>query len=454
MRRLVPMLLSLCALFVLASCAEDGPRQIDGRTEVVFWHSMGGVNRDALDRMADGFNETQDAYVVRPVFQGSFSDSLRKLVSSFGTRSMPALIQLDDIQLRFMVDSEAVVPIQTFIDRDETEGEGTDAFDLEDFEPRALVYYALEGQLQAMPFNLSGPVLYYDRNAFRDAGLDPDRPPVTLEEVREYSEQLVVRDERGRIVRNGIALSISAWHFEQMLAKQGALYANHGNGREEPATEVVFNGPEGEAILTWYREMVESGLASNVGQQGLQALLSLAAGRTAMAIESTAAMRGIVLALGGDAERLGAGPIPAPASPEGGVVIGGAAAWIMADRPEVEQQGAWEFLKYVTSPEVQAQWHVDTGYFPVRVSSWTMEPAASLHRDVPQFTTARDQLMASPLNPATSGAAVGPFTQVRDTVVEAFERVLVGGGEPADALDEAAEKANRAIERYNRSLVD
>jgi sn-glycerol 3-phosphate transport system substrate-binding protein len=101
---------------------------------------------------------------------------------------------------------------------------------------------------------------------------------------------------------------------------------------------------------------------------------------------------------------------------------------------------------------VQAQWHFDTGYFPVRVSAWDLEPAASLHRDFPQFTTARDQVLRSPLNVATAGAVIGPFTQVRDSVSDAFERVLVGGETPAEALDRAAGEANRAIERYNRSV--
>jgi sn-glycerol 3-phosphate transport system substrate-binding protein len=449
MRFIAAALLCLAAL-ALAACGESGPRHRDGRVEIVFWHSMGGVNGDALERMADGFNSSQEEFHVRPVFQGGFADSLKKLVSSFGTASMPVLIQLDDIQLRFMVDSEATTPVQDFVDREGDVGRT----ELTDFESRAIAYYSLDRKLQAMPFNLSGPILYYDKNAFRDAGLDPERPPTTLEEVREYSERLLRRDDAGEITRNGIALNISAWYFEQMLAKQGAQYANNGNGRDALATEVRFDGPEGEAILTWWDDMVEDGLATNVGQQGLQALLSVLSGKSAMAIESTAAMRSILQALGPAAANVGAGSLPAPYSPEGGIVLGGAAAWIMSDRPEVEQRGAWEFLKYATQPEIQAQWHADTGYFPVRISAWDMEPAATLHREVPQFTTAREQFLRSPVNRATEGAVIGPFTQVRESIVEAFEQVLVGGKSPRDAIDEAADDANRAIERYNRSIAD
>jgi sn-glycerol 3-phosphate transport system substrate-binding protein len=418
---------------------------------------MTGVNGEALQKMADGFNGSQDRYKVMPIYQGGYPDSLKKLVASFGTGAMPAMIQLDDIELRFMVDSAATVPPQDFIDLDAAAAGTSEGYappiDLADFEPRALDYYTLDGKLRAMPFNLSGLVLYYDKDAFKDAGLDPDKPPATLEELRADSEKLLKRDSSGNITRNGIALSIDAWKFEQMLAKQGALYANNGNGRQGLATEVVFDSPEGQAILAWWQDMVRSGLATNVGRQGLQAFLSIITGKSAMAIESTASIRTILSALGPASARFGAAPMPSLASAgEGGIVLGGAAVWIMKERPDIEQRGAWEFLKYATLPQVQAQWHVDTGYFPVRVSSWDMEPAASLHRDFPQFTAARDQVLRSPQNAATAGAVIGPFTQVRESIETAFEQILVGGKTPKQALDRAAEDANRAIERYNRSV--
>jgi sn-glycerol 3-phosphate transport system substrate-binding protein len=450
-------LLALATSLLLSACASNGPRYSGGRVEVRFWHSMTGVNTQALQKMVDGFNASQSTYKVVPIYQGGYPDSLKKLVASFGTSAMPALVQLDDIELRFMVDSQATVPPQDFIDQDKATSGASEGYaapiDLGDFEPRAIDYYTLDGKLQAMPFNLSGLVLYYDKEAFRDAGLDPDKPPATLEEVRADSEKLLKRDSNGAITRNGIALSIDAWKFEQMLAKQGALYANNGNGRDRLATAVTFDSPQGEAVLGWWQDMVRSGLATNVGRQGSQAFISLATGKSAMAIESTASMRTILAVLGGAAGRFGAAAMPSIGdNPEGGIVLGGAAAWIMKDRPEIEQRGAWEFLKYATQPQVQAQWHVDTGYFPVRVSAWDMEPAASLHKEFPQFTTARDQVLRSPLNNATAGAVIGPFTQVRESIDNAFEAVLVGGKTPAEALKTAAEQADRAIARYNRAV--
>jgi sn-glycerol 3-phosphate transport system substrate-binding protein len=325
--------------------------------------------------------------------------------------------------------------------------------DLSDFEPRALAYYTLDGQLRAMPFNLSGLVLYYDKAAFMDAGLDPNKPPATLEELRADSEKLLKRNANGQITRNGLAMSIDPWKFEQFLARDAALFANNGNGRDGRATAVAFDGQAGTDILSWWQSMVKDGLATNVGTSGLQSFLAVINGKSAMAIESTASMGTLLGALGPASSRFGVGPIPSPATnPDGGVVLGGAAAWIMKDRPDAEQQGAWEFLKYATQAPVQAQWSADTGYFPVRVSAWDMEPAKSVHEKFPQFSVAHDEVLQSPQNPATAGAVLGPFVQVRDAVTNAIEEVLVGGKTPQQALKDAKDTADRAITRYNRSV--
>ncbi len=451
MRRALIVLLVAVLIGSFPGCASKGLHYRNDRIEVRLWHSMGGVNGDALKRIVDGFNASQDKYEVAAIYQGGYPDSVKKLVSSFDTSSMPSLIQLADFETQFMVDSRATVPVQDFLEGDAAASAGT--IDLSDFQPQAIDYYSLDGRLLAMPFNLSGPVLYYDKDAFRQAGLDPERPPATLDEVRADAERLLQRSADGSVQRNGIALSIDAWFFEEMLARQGALYTDHDNGREQRATGVAFAGSEGETILAWWQEMVHSGLATNVGRQGLQALLSVLTGKSAMAIESTASMRAILLAIGpAAAERLGVGPMPAPAGAGGGMIVGGAAMWILKDRPQEEQNGAWEFLKYATMPTVQAQWSADTGYFPLRLSAWDMEPAASLHQQFPQFTIARNQLLQSPRNSATAGALIGPFAQVREAVENAFEQVLVGGETPPQAIDRAASDADRAIKRYNRSV--
>lgn len=437
------LLALLAAALLSASCNGD---EEGGPITVTLWHSMSSPLSGALQRMADEFNQSQAQYQVEIIFQGSYTDSLNKLISSIGSGNIPSLIQLDDVSTQIMIDSGAITPVQEFIDEE--------GYDLSDFDPKALSYYRMNGRLYSMPFNLAGPILYYDRQAFAEAGLDPDQPPRTLEEVREYSEQLLRRNEQGEVTRSGIALQISAWVFEQMLAKQGALYVNNGNGREGRATEAVFDSEEGKRIIQWWDEMVEEGLAYNAGRSGTDAMLAVAQGRAAMAIESTAGLGAAVLlipAAGEDVERLGTGPLPAPEGEGGGIILGGASLWILKDRPDDEQRGAWEFIKFAAIPEQQAQWHAATGYFTTRLSAYDLPAAVERRQQFPQFETAVQQLRAAPDNRATQGALLGPFSRVRDRITRAFEQVVVGGADPAQELEAAADDATSIIEEYNRT---
>jgi sn-glycerol 3-phosphate transport system substrate-binding protein len=457
MRRL--LVIAFLLAIVCSSCNDITVSHVDGRVKVTLWHSFTGSPADAVQAMADKFNDSQDTYFAEPSYQGEYSESLKKLVSSFGTNEMPSIVVMHDVATQFMIDSKIIVPAQDLADSEPPPPIGDPhAFRINDFEPRGLAYYTIGDTLYSLPFNFSGQILYYDKAAFRDAGLDPERPPGTLDEVREYSRRLLKENEQGEITRNGIALTISPWTFEQMLAKGSALYANNGNGREGRATATAFESQEGEAVLQWWRDMIDSGLAEDATGATGGPLLALATGKSAMAIASTAAIKDAFQILAGInpalVERFGTGPLPGPPSSEGGVVLGGAAAWMISERPEEEQRGAWEFLKFATRADVQAQFHVDTGYFPVRVSSWNLEPAASLHEQFPQYSTARDQLLRSPINPATNGAVIGPFSLVRESVSEAFEHVLLEGDSPKDALREAAEESDREIERYNRFAED
>lgn len=454
----LPILILLSALVIAlaltqGSCRGGGNKlkptlTDDGRIVVTLWHSMAQTLEPALKRIVDEFNESQDKYEVRAVFQGTYTESLNKLIATRDPANMPTFIQLDDTATQIMVDSGVVTPMQDFID--------DDAYDLADFEPKALSYYRIDDKLYSMPFNLAGPILYYDREAFRQAGLDPDHPPATLDEVRQDSERILQKDASGKTTRYGIALTISPWVFEQMLAKQDALYVNNDNGRTGRATEAVFDSEQGKAIIEWWDQMVDDGLAIDKGTQGLDAMLELGNRHVAMAIESTAALRAAVsLAVlsGEDPSQLGTAFLPAPAG-GGGIILGGASMWIMNERPDEEQRGAWEFIKFAVSPEQQAQWHSDTGYFPVRVSAYELPPAVKAREDFPQFETAVEQLHQSPDTPATRGALVGRFSEVRQQITEAFQEVLSTDADPGATLEQAAADATRVIEDYNRTVGD
>ena len=454
MRRAVFLLTPLLILLA-AACGggEKAPQETQpaGPVSITFWHAMTAANEKTLETIVQEFNSSQNEVTVNLVFQGGYDDSLKKFLASLGrANELPALIQTADIFAQLMIDSQEVTPVQDFIDRED--------YDLSNFEPRVLDYYRVGDRLYPMPFNLSGLVLYYDKNDFREVGLDPEKPPQTLEEVKEYSEKLLLKDSSGNITRSGIALDVSPPYLEQMLAKAGALYVNNGNGREGRATEAVFNGPEGKAIFEWWADMVKSGLAFNVGRNPSSAdgLLAIGSNRVSMTIATSAALRSIfdvIEAGGAKGVELGVGPMPGPQSPDGGVIVGGGSLWIVKARPEAEQEAAWKFVRFLAEPEQQAEWYAGSGYFPIRRDAFDKPAAQAAEAKYPYLSVAPQQLQQGARNRATQGALLGPFAKIRSDVINiAIESMILTDTPPDEAIDNAAREATGLIKDYNERV--
>jgi sn-glycerol 3-phosphate transport system substrate-binding protein len=411
---------------------------------IVFWHSMSGVNGEAVNHLVEGFQQSQKQINVQAIFQGNYDDSLAKLKTALASNSAPAMIQIFDIGQRFMIDSEEIVPMQDFVDRDK--------FALDDFEAAILNYYRVPDKLYSMPFNASSAILYYNKTAFKEAGLDPEKPPKTIDEVTEYSRKLV-KKSGGDVAQFGFHQSVYGWLFEQYMGVSASLYADNANGREARATKVVFDNDKGKAILDWWKAGNADGLFFNPGIDNDGSANAFNAGKSAMYVESTARLRGHINTIQGKFD-LGTGFFPRPANPpaEGGNLIGGASLYILKSRPPAEQQAAWEFIKYVLSPPAQSQWQSETGYFAIRKSAENEPAAKEWTTKYPQFTTALNQIRQAPQNRMTQGAVLGVFPQARSRVEKALESLLLGQASSEAALKSAAEEINQAIGTYNKSV--
>ena len=453
MKRLTAIAL---ALIVVAACgggggpgASDSSNQAPGKdvkpaAKITWWHAMSGVNGDALNKIVAGFNSSNKGIQVEAIFQGTYDDLLAKLNTAIASNAAPALVQVYDIGQAYMRDSAQVVPMQAFIDRDK--------FDTKDFEPAVINYYKYQDKLQSMPFNASTPVLYYNKDAFKEVGLDPAKPPVTFTEIADAAKKLTKKDASGATVRYGFGPSIYGWLFEQLMATSGGLYTDNGNGRDNRATKVVYNSAQGKAILDWWKAGVDGGYFFNPGIDNDGAANAFNAQKTAMYIESTARMRGHITTIAGKWE-LGIGLYPRPDSKpkDGGNIIGGASLYIMKSRPAEEQQAAWEFVKYAMSPAVQAQWQSDTGYYPVVKSAYDQAPSKDFSSKYPQFQVAINEIRDSPQNRFTNGAVIGVMPQARTRVNKMIESVLLGKETSQAALDSAVSEINAAIDKYNKA---
>ncbi|MDE4541557.1 ABC transporter substrate-binding protein [Thermoanaerobacterium sp. R66] len=412
--------------------------------EITFWHSMGGKGGEAINKMVDDFNKTHPNIKVTAQYQGTYDDALNKLKTSEQSKSGPDIMQVYDIGTKFMIDSGWTTPVQEFIDEDK--------FDTSKLEPNLLSYYTVNSKLYSMPFNSSTPILYYNKNAFKEAGLDPNSPPNNFNEIEEYGKKLVKKDASGKVTQYGYSMAIYGWFFEQFMAKQGALYANNGNGRDRVATAVAFNNDAGLNIINWWKRLVDEGVAGNFGRKTDDTKNAFIAGRTAMIIESTASLKSILDGVGNKFE-VGTAYLPAlNDSKDGGVIIGGASLWILNNKPKEYQKAAWEFVKFMVSPGEQMFWNENTGYFPVTKEAYDLHEMSAHLEKYPQFKTAIEQLHSTPINRATQGALIGVFPEARQIIEQNIEKVLNNQATPKQSLDDAEKSVNSALENYNKTL--
>ncbi|MFQ5576977.1 MAG: ABC transporter substrate-binding protein, partial [Anaerolineae bacterium] len=312
-------------------------------------------------------------------------------------------------------------------------------------------YYKIGGKFNSLPWNSSNPILYYNKDIFRAAGLDPEAPPQTFEEMLDACETIV----SSGAAKNCISWPLHGWFFEQWMANMGAELANNGNGRDARATEVYLDGDAAKIIVNWWKEMYDKGYYAYSGKledwDGADAIF--VSGQAAMEITSTSDVVNRQNDAAENGFELGTSYLPYPVNSErSGVIVGGASIWLTAGHPDNELQAAKDFMIWFTNTENAIRWHKATGYFPVRKSAVDVLEVENWFELNPAYTAAFDQLLNTKPIPATQGALIGAFPEVRTIIEQAVEKVLAGEASVDDALSAAKADADKAVEDYNKSV--
>ncbi len=442
---------SAAPLDSLPPCDPSALGNADGTVELTFWHGMNGELEKSLVALTDEYNASQSLVKVSLENQGGYEQTLDKYLAS-GSGSLPDIVQAPEYAVQVMNDTESNVPVGACIEAEQ--------YDTSDFQPKALRQYFTEGVQWAMPFNVSDPVLYYNKKVFEAAGLDPETPPASLEELRTMSQTIV---DSGAAAF-GLALDTGAdsgggWFLEQWFAKLGELYSDNDNGRLAPSSKVLFDGPTGVELLTAIKSLVDDGLAYNVGDNasGQDALLKLADPEkpAAMTIATSAALGTVLSVVAGGTipgvtvDDIGVGPMPGPNGAPG-AIVGGASLWIVDNGDPVKTAATWDYIKFLVSAQTQSNWASATGYVPVRSTALDVEPVKTTYAKDPRFRVAYDQLSAAADSPAAVGAILGPQREIRNITAQAIATILQGG-DVAETLASAAQSANALLDDYNAS---
>jgi sn-glycerol 3-phosphate transport system substrate-binding protein len=406
-----------------------------------FWHAMAGDLGAVVDELTARFNESQDDIQVNVTFQGTYDETYNALLAAFEAGNEPNITQNFDLAAQTMFDTGRLVPAHQLM--------AADGYDPDAFVPAVRDYYSDEEGMVAMAFNSSTPIVFYNAEMFEAAGLDAPAPDWNFTDFLETCDALQASG-----VEYCVTLGQVGWYFEQILANSGGLFFNNNNGRTGRATEAVINEGQGVEVYTFLTDLYANGYAPNLGNTWTDTDTTFLADQAAMIFDSTAGTAGLEEAA--DFEVRTAFIPHSDSSERNGVIIGGAALWLIDSGDAAENAAAWEFMKFMAEEAQQVTWHTGTGYFPVRVDVANNAEIQAFWEENPNFVTAIEQLGTTrtalddgSTNYAVLGGLAGPFPAVRRILVESYSRVLDDGLTPQEALDEAVEKMNEELANYN-----
>ena len=408
---------------------------------IEWWHAMGGETGKALEKIAEGFNAKQDAYEIKPVYKGNYTETMTAAVSAFRAREHPALVQVFEVGTATMMNAEgAIYPVHELM-----ADQGKD-FDKDVYIPAVASYYTTnDGNLLSMPFNSSTPVLFYNKDAFEKAGLDPDQPPETWSEVKAYSQKIM---DAGYDC--GFSMGWQSWvAIENFSAWHDSPIGSKANGFGGLDTKLTFNNDLVTRHISDLRSWQKQDIFQYGGRRG-ESLPMFTNGKCAMWMNSSAYYGGITAQADFD---FGQTFLPhyedVEAAPQNSI-IGGATLWVLQGKAEEKYAGVAKFFEHLSSPKVQFQWHQDTGYVPITTAAYELAKKQGWYDKNPGTDTAIEQLSVNPPTENSKGLRFGNFVQIREVVNEELEAVWSGDKSAEEALDTAVKRGNKLLRKFQR----
>lgn len=407
---------------------------------IEWWHAMGGELGDRLNEVADGFNASQSEYRINAVYKGNYTETMTGAIAAFRARQQPHIVQVFEVGTASMMAAQgAVYPVYQLMN------ESGLAWDPEAYLPAVVGYYAdSEGNMLSMPFNSSTPVMYYNKNIFTAAGLDPETPPRTWGEVESAAQAIL----SSGAARCGFTTGWQSWvQLENFSALHDVPFATQANGFRGMDTELAFNSPLHVRHISNMAEWQKNGIFSYGGRRSDSAP-KFYSGECAMYMNSSAAYAGV--AVNSDFE-FGVAMLPyyddVAAAPQNSI-IGGATLWVLRGKPQAEYRGVAAFFNYLSEPEVQAEWHQKTGYLPITQASYDLTAQQGFYAANPGTDTSVLQMTLNPPTDNSLGLRLGNFVQIRDVINEELEEVWSGRKSAQAGLDTAVQRGNRLLRQF------
>lgn len=425
-------------LFALLGLAAS--TQAQATTKIEWWHAMGGKLGERVQEIASDFNASQSEYKVVPVYKGSYSETMTTAIAAFRAKKAPHIVQVYEVGTATMMAAKgAIYPVETMMEKHGV------PLNKSDYLPAVISYYQTpEGKLLSMPFNSSTPVLWYNKTAFKKAGIS--KVPATWSQMKTASQKL-----RKAGYSCGFTSGWQSWVLmENYSAWNNLPIGTKANGFGGLNTKFVFNNKHVVNRLQKIKNWSDKGLFKYGGRGGDSKALFVNQ-KCGMWLTSSASYAAIKK----EAKfSFGQSMMPfddAIRKKPQNSIIGGATLWVLKGRPASEYKGVAKFMSFLSTPKIQARWHQQTGYVPITKSAYKLSQKQGFYKKNPGTDTAIKELSLNRPTANSRGLRFGNYVQVRDIINEELENLWRGKKSAAKAMNDAANKGNKMLRRFEKA---
>src|SRR6266571_2795130 len=409
------------------------------QTEIQWWHSMSGQHNEKVNQIASGFNAGQKDYKVVPVFKGSYPESMTAAIAAFRAGSPPHIVQVFEVGTATMMAAKgAIKPVQQLMK------EAGEPFDRKNYLAAVAGYYTdSKGDMLSMPFNSSTAVFYVNKNAFKKAGLDPDKSPKTWKEFAVIAGKL-----KGGGQSCVYTTGWPSWvHIENFSAWHNLPIGTRENGIAGTGTRFTINSPAHVKHVEMLADFAKKGWFTYSGRKN-EAEARFFSGECTMLTSSSGAQANIRRNAKFD---FSVNFLPYHDEIKGAPqnsIIGGATLWVMSGKKPADYKGVTKFFTYLSSPAVQADWHKSTGYVPITNAAFEATKKEGYYEKVPGADIAVRQLNNKMPTPNSKGLRFGNYVQGREVIEEEMEGVFAGKKDAKTAMEDAARRGNEILRKF------
>lgn len=424
--------LALAGVFSLPALAQ---------TEIQWWHSMTAVNGEVVNDLAKNFNASQSNFKIVPTFKGTYDESFTAAVAAHRAGNAPHILQVFEVGTATMMASKGVsVPVGKIM-RDAGE-----KFDPKTYVSAVAGYYtAPSGEMLSFPFNSSTTVFYFNKDAFKAAGIDTAKAPGTWPEVALAAAKLKASGHKCPL-----SIAWQGWtQLESFSAWHNVEFATKGNGLGGMDARMKVNSALHVRHIENLANMAKQGLFVYKGRANVPEA-SFISGECAMMTTSTGFYGNVAKNAKFD---WGLAPLPhypdVPGAPQN-TVIGGASLWVMAGKKADEYKGIAQFFTYLSRPDIQAATHQRTGYLPITMAAFELTEKSGFYGKNPGTDVGVNQMIRKTTD-KSRGIRLGNYVQIRTIEDEELEQVWGGKKSAKEALDSIVLRGNELLERFEKA---